>query len=227
MAVESRSARANPLIKMGTSRRPMPSAPDRASLVEGDAAGGLGGGGACYLLKEDGDELDRDDEDQDQLVDRNSDPRQGAEDQLQPFREIHERGREHEHGRDVVDEDDAEAQNRRILEPLRRDREYPPLPQVVGNVPGVEEDLEEQDKEQEAEKELGAPKQVAQGDTRRDLYQGEERECYCEAEKVVYQERGGQHHDDGRDLEAGVEPMDHRPRIHELPEDDVALELEH
>ena len=45
-----------------------------AALVEGYAAGGLRAGEALDLLDKDRDELDRDDEDQDQLVDRHPEP---------------------------------------------------------------------------------------------------------------------------------------------------------
>jgi hypothetical protein len=52
------------------------------ALVEGDAAGSLGAGESLDLFDEDRDELDRDDEDQNQLVDRNSKSLQRAEDEV-------------------------------------------------------------------------------------------------------------------------------------------------
>jgi hypothetical protein len=50
-----------------------------AALIEGDAAGGLGAGEALDFLDEYRDELDRDDEDEDKLVDRDSEPLQRAD----------------------------------------------------------------------------------------------------------------------------------------------------
>ena len=102
-----------------------------------------------------GDEFYGDHEDQYQLVDRHPETLERAEDELEAVGEIYERGREHEHGRDVVEEDDPQREDAGRVQALGRDREYPPAPQVVrlGHVSGVEEYLEEQDKDEEEEEE--------------------------------------------------------------------------
>jgi hypothetical protein len=84
-----------------------------ATLVEGNAAGGLRAGEALDLFDEDRDELYRDDEDQDQLVDRHSKPLQWAEDKFEAVGQVHEGGSQHQHGSDVVEEDHAQAQDPR------------------------------------------------------------------------------------------------------------------
>src|SRR5919112_5571727 len=130
----------------GDEEAPEPAGPgEGAALVEGDAAGGLRAGEALDLLDKDRDELDRDDEDQDQLVDGDPDPLQGAEDQLEAVGQVYERGRQHQHRGYVVEEDHAQAQDPRGAEPLNRDREHTPAPQVArfGHLPCIEEDLEE------------------------------------------------------------------------------------
>ena len=54
-------------------------------------------------------------------------------------------------GRRELEAGDAQRDDASRVEALGRDREYPPSPQVLGDVPRVEKDLEYQDEEQEAE----------------------------------------------------------------------------
>src|ERR671917_1166928 len=195
-----------------------------ASLVEGDAAGGLRAGKALDLLDKDRDELYRDHEDQNQFVDRDLEPLQRAEYELQPVRKVHEGGREHQHSGDVVEEDHAQPKYPRRPEPLGRDREHPPAPQVVVRVPLVEEDLEEQDEDQEADKERGPSQDVREGHARDGLDQDHQYQHHREAEKAVYKERGDEHREDRSELDPGVHAVDERSRVYELPEDDVSLQ---
>src|ERR671917_130892 len=197
---------------------------DGAALVERDAAGRLGAGQALDLFDEDRDELDRDDEDEHELVYRNPEPLQRAEDELEAVGQVHEGGREHQHGGDVVEEDHAQPQDPRRPEPLGRDREHPPAPQVVVRVPLVEEDLEEQDEDQEADKERGPSQDVREGHARDGLDQDHQYQHHREAEKAVYEERGDEHREDRSELDPGVHAVDERSRVYELPEDDVSLQ---
>src|SRR5215216_3055873 len=59
------------------------------------------------------------------------------------------------------------------------------------------------------------------------LDQGQEQQCHGEAQETIDQERGDEHHERDRELDPGVHPVDEGARVHELPEDDVALQLEH
>src|SRR5215217_613280 len=200
-----------------------------AALVEGDAAGRLGAGEALDLLYKDRDELYGYYEDEYELVDGDPEPLQRPEDQLEAVGQIYQRGSQHQHGGDVVEEDHAQPQYPGRAQSLGRDREHPPAPQVarLRRISLIEEDLEEQDEDEEAEEEGRPPQDVREGYAGDYLDQHHKPHRHGEALEAVYQERGDEHHEDRRELDPWVHPVDERPRIHELPEDDVSLQLEH
>jgi hypothetical protein len=150
---------------------------------------------------------------------------QGTEHQLQTVREVYERGRQHEHCRYVVEEDDAKREDAGRVQALGRDREYSPVPQVVrlGHVSRVEENLEGEDEDEEGEEDTRAPEHVPDGYFRGYAYGDEQGQNYREAAEGVYEERCDDE-DQGRcDLYAGVHAVYERARLDELAEDDITL----